>query len=146
MLERRLHDQNVSQDRRASGRDRRLAPRYPAKGTWAVLTWHDGEDYRTMAAVLRDISLIGGSALADQPLEPGTPLWFRVSGDDQSPWVGGRVVGVARTGLLGRGPRLIRWSFAEACPYGVFKSAISGFQHEHAALELSRKNMRASWS
>lgn len=131
MLDRRRIDiNNVFSDRRDLGSDRRVAPRYRAGGTNVILTWAEDDDYRTVGAVLRDISLGGGSALADNAPPTGSPAWFRLHGDDSTPWIGVTVIAASRTGILHLGPRLVRWRFSEACPYQVFKAAIDGFSLE----------------
>lgn len=146
MLERRSLQQPVAQNNRSSGRDRRTSPRYPAGGTIAILSWSDGEDYRTVAARLSDISLGGGSALAETAPPEKSPVWFRLRGDDASPWVGATVISVCRTGMLGRGPRFIRWRFSEACPYQIFKEAIDGFSEEVHDQDYTRRNTtRSEW-
>src|SRR5947209_5811143 len=120
MLERRMLDVPIEQDRRARARDRRIAQRYSAGGTAAVLTWTDGDDSRTVPAILRDISIGGGSALVDTPPPKGRLVWFRLRSDKHSAWIGAVIIGISRTGMLGRGPRLVRWRFRETCPYEVF--------------------------
>src|SRR3954470_12302450 len=132
MIERRMLDIPIEQDRRARGRDRRNARRYAAGGTLAVLTWAEGDDMRTASARLRDISLAGGSALVESPPPKGTLVWFRLQSDLYSNWLGAYIIGVSRTGVLGRGPRLVRWRFRETCPYEIFKAAIEGFTSEVA--------------
>src|SRR3954453_5483361 len=99
MLERRMLDVPIDQDRRARGRDRRNARRYAAGGTPAVLTWTGGDDTRTASARLRDISLAGGSALVDEPPPRGTFVWFRLQSDPYANWLGALVIGVSRTGV-----------------------------------------------
>lgn len=146
MLERRVFEMSVAPDRRLPGDDRRKTPRYAAGGTVVILTWPDGDDYRTVAAELKDISFGGGSALVESAPPAQSTVWFRVRGDDTSPWIGATVVGVSRTGLLGRGPRFLRWRFAESCPYGIFKAAIDGFSGESQDTEFNRRNsMRSAW-
>jgi hypothetical protein len=137
MLERRLAETSVPLDRRSDERDRRIAQRYRAGGTCVVLTWTEDDEYRTIAATLRDLSLGGGSALAGEAPPKGTLFWFRLGSDRSSQWIGAHVVGVSRTGILGRGPRLIRWRFRESCPYQIFKSAIEGFSQAVQILEYN---------
>src|SRR4051794_17628646 len=128
MIERRRAAMTVSEDRRGrSGSERRLTPRYPAGGTSVVLTWTEDNNFRSVGASLRDISQGGGSGMAEDAPAPGTVLWFRLTGDDTTPWIGATVIGVSKSGFLGRGPRLVRWQFRESCPYEVFKAAIEGF-------------------
>ncbi|SIO59277.1 hypothetical protein SAMN05444166_5988 [Singulisphaera sp. GP187] len=124
MIERRTNH-NLSNPN--GGEDRRSASRYDTGPTYVVLSWTEGETLLSVVATLRDISLSGGSALAKNAPCVGTMAWFRLQGDDTSPWVAATIVAVSKTGLLGRGPRLIRWKFPEACPYLIFKAAINGF-------------------
>src|SRR4051794_8178817 len=99
MIERRMLDVPIDQDRRSRERDRRNARRYPAGGTLAVLTWPEGDDMRTASARLRDVSLAGGSALVESPPPKGTLAWFRLQSDPYSHWLGAFIVGVSRTGM-----------------------------------------------
>lgn len=111
-----------------SGRgDRRKASRYDTGQTFVILSWTEGDELRSVVATLRDISLNGGSALAKIAPCAGTNAWFRLQGDDTSPWLAATIVASSKTGLLGRGPRLVRWRFPEPCPYHLFKAAINGF-------------------
>src|SRR3954463_149810 len=83
MLERRRTDMSVTRNRRDDrGSDRRVAPRYSAGGTTVILTWSEDEDFRTVGARLRDISMGGGSALAEVAPAAGTIVWFRLRTDD----------------------------------------------------------------
>jgi len=91
------------------------------------LSWTEGGTQRSVESTLCDISLGGGAALATSAPTVGAVLWFRLQGDETSPWVEARVVSVAKTGFLGFGRRLIRWQFPDPCPYQIFKAAIQGF-------------------
>ncbi|AGA27416.1 hypothetical protein Sinac_3143 [Singulisphaera acidiphila DSM 18658] len=122
MLERRS---NHSASNRSG--DRRGASRYVTGQTFVILSWTEGEELRSVVATLRDISLGGGSALAKVAPSAGTMAWFRLQGDNTSPWVAATIVAISKTGLLGLGPRWIRWKFPESCPYHLFKDAINGF-------------------
>ncbi|WP_406701239.1 hypothetical protein V5E97_29930 [Singulisphaera sp. Ch08] len=124
MLQRRSNRDGPNPKR---GDDRRSASRYIAGLTNVILGWTEAETPRSVVARLRDISLEGGSALAKIAPHAGTTAWFRLQGDDASPWIAVSIVAISRTGLLGCGPRLVRWKFPEACPYHVFKAAINGF-------------------
>ena len=132
MLDRRQIDRTVSQEQRSRASDRRIAPRYAAGGTTVVLSWNKDDEHHTVGATLQDISLGGGSALAEEAPPVGSLVWFRLLGDDRTPWIGVNIIAVTRTGLLRLGPRLVRWRFRDPCPYQVFKSAIDGFSFEAA--------------
>jgi hypothetical protein len=125
MLQRRTSDNASRQE--GSGGDRRGSPRYEAGKTLVVLSWNEGEAYRTVVGTLRDISLGGGAALAETAPPVGTVVWFRLKEDQSSPWVAASIVAVSKTGMLGLGQRLVRWKFPEPCLYHVFKAAINGF-------------------
>lgn len=147
MLERRSKQDSAPQERRSSGTDRRVAIRYTAGGTSGTLTWRMGDEYREVDVTLRDISLSGVSMISKDAIPDDVPLWFRVRGDDQSEWVESRVVGISKTGILGRGPRLVRLRFQQPCPYHVFKHAIEGFSQEYQDLEFARGGFRKrDWS
>src|SRR5262245_33670031 len=130
MLDRRQIDRTVGHDQRVRGGDRRIAPRYLAGGTTVVLSWNKDDSHKSVRATLQDISLGGGAALAEEAPPVGSLVWFRLFGDDQTPWIGINIIAVSRTGLLRLGPRLVRWRFRDPCPYQVFKSAIDGFSLE----------------
>lgn len=122
-----------------SGRgDRRSASRYVTGQTFVILSWTEGDQTENVVATLRDISLGGGAALAKTAPCAGTSAWFRLQGDNESPWVAATIVSVTKTGLFGRGPRLVRWRFPEACPYHLFKEAINGFS---ASVEIEDVTM-----
>ena len=118
------------EERREADRDRRQAQRYLAGGTPVVLTWTEAGQFRTLNARLKDISLSGLAVFSESSPPKGIPIWFRLKDDQTSDWINAAVVGSAKTGLLGLGPRVVRMHFLSPCPYHVFKEAIDGFTHQ----------------
>lgn len=142
MFERRATTNALHERRKNSGSDRRITQRYEAGGTPVLLTWRDMEEYHTIEGRLQDISLGGVSALTPETPPPGVPIWFRLRNDDRSEWILAAVVGSGRSGLFGRGPRVLRLRFHESCPYDVFKAAIEGFTQESLDPEFSRGGLK----
>lgn len=126
MIESRPGDPTAPQV--SSDGDRRSTPRYEAGETIVVLSWAEGDSYRSVEGPLRDVSQGGGAVVAKSAPAVGTVVWFRIQGDQTSPWVEGRVVSVRRKGRFGFGrDQVIHWRFKELCPYPIFRSAIPGF-------------------
>jgi hypothetical protein len=142
MFERRASVNALHEGRKKSGSDRRITQRYEAGGTPVVFTWREMEEYRTIEGRLQDISLGGVAALTPESPPHGVPIWFRLRDDDRSAWIPAWVVGNARSGLFGLGPRVLRVRFHEACPYDVFKAAIEGFTQESLDPEFSRSGLK----
>jgi hypothetical protein len=124
MSDRRGRNAFVLRDRRGIGSDRRSAPRYTAGETAAVIGWAVGEEHRTIAATLIDIS-VGGILASVESFPPrGEVVWFRLDGEVPSAWVKASVIATTTTGCLAWTRRRIRLRFLESCPYDLFKSAI----------------------
>jgi hypothetical protein len=117
-------------ERRAPDGDRRVAPRYPTGGTPAVIGWSEGDEYRTVAARLIDLSVGGLSAYVEAFPPRGVPVWFRLDGEKPSQWLKAAVITTIKTGCLIWVRRRVRLRFLEACTYDLFKGAIDGFTHE----------------
>jgi hypothetical protein len=131
MSDRRRRDAPVLGNRREIAADRRAAPRYPTRGTAAVIGWAEGEEYCTIAATLLDISLGGFSASVEAFPPRGEAVWLRIEGDNSpSPWVRASVIEANTTGCLFWTRKRIRLRFVESCPYEFFKAAIEGFTRQ----------------
>ena len=130
MSDRRRKNAPVLSDRRLPKGDRRAAPRYPTRGTAAVIGWPEGEEYRTVAATLIDISMGGFSAWVEAFPPRGGPVWLRLDGENPSPWVKAYVIETITSGHLFWARRRVRLRFLESCPYDFFKAAIEGFTRE----------------
>jgi hypothetical protein len=130
MSDRRRRDVPIQGNRRDRGGDRRSAPRYPTRGTAAVIGWAEGEEHRTIVATLLDISMGGVSATVEVFPPRGEAVWLRLDGENPSPWIKASVVEASTTGCLFWARRRVRLRFLENCPYDLFKGAIEGFTHE----------------
>jgi hypothetical protein len=131
MSDRRRRDAPVLGNRRGIACDRRAAPRYPTRGTAAVIGWAEGEEYRTIAATLIDISLGGFFATVESFPPRGEAVWLRIGGDNNpSPWVKASVIEANTTGCLFWTRKRVRLRFLESCPYEFFKAAIEGFTRQ----------------
>jgi hypothetical protein len=121
---------NIVRDRHDYWDDRRGAPRYATQGTAAVIGWAVGEEHRTIPATLIDISLGGSSAWVESFPPRGEAVWFRLDGENPSPWIKASVIEAITKGYLFWTRKRVRLRFLEACPYDVFKAAIEGFTRE----------------
>jgi hypothetical protein len=130
MSDRRRKSTPTLGERRAPAGDRRAAPRYATGGTSALIGWAEGEAHRTTPARLIDISMGGFSAWVEEFPPRGVAVWFRLEGENPSPWIKASVVKTIKSGYLFWTRRQARFRFLEACPYELFKDAIEGFsQH-----------------
>jgi hypothetical protein len=130
MSDRRSRNAPFFSERRVPRDDRRSAPRYATNGTIAVIGWAEGDQHRTTAATLIDISMGGLSALVETFPPRGAPVWFRLEGENPSDWLKASVVATNTTGRLCWTRRHVRLRFLESCPYDLFKRAIDGFARE----------------
>ena len=131
MPDRRTRNAPVLSERRVPADDRRSAPRYVTRGTIAVIGWSEGEEHRTVAANLVDISMGGFSAWIEAFPPRGVPVWLRLDGDHPSPWLKASMIATTTKGFLFWTRRQVRLRFLEACTYEFFKAAIEGFTHEN---------------
>jgi hypothetical protein len=130
MSDRRNKSTEALSTRHEFARDRRIAPRYAASGTAAVISWPDGSGYRSVSARMIDISLGGFSAWVETFPPRCTAVWLRLDNKDPSAWLKASVIETITSGYLFWTRRRVRGRFLEACPYDLFKGAIEGFSHE----------------
>jgi hypothetical protein len=135
MSDRRNKSTEALSTRHEFARDRRIAPRYAASGTAAVISWPDGTGYRSISARMIDISLGGFSAWVETFPPRFTALWLRLDSDYPSAWLKVSVIETVQSGYLVWTRRRVRGRFLEACPYDLFKGAIEGFSHEIACAQ-----------
>jgi hypothetical protein len=114
-----------------SGGDRRAASRYSAKGPPAFLGWYEGDDYRTTAVKLVDVSMTGIKAEVEAfPSSGASVAWLCLVGQKPSQWIEVGIIATITERHLFRTRRLVRLRFLEPCTYDFFKGAIEGFSHE----------------
>ena len=105
--------------------EKRGASRYDAVRTSIFLGWWEGEEFRTSAATLRNLSHNGALVhVAARPAE-GADLWLCLAGSPPGDWVGVTLVSAAVR------PKdsyfKLRFLFPDRCPYEFFKGALHDF-------------------
>jgi hypothetical protein len=130
MSDRRGKSQPGVTERRLPFSDRREAPRYVANGTAALIGWNEGQEQRTTAARLVDISMGGFAAWVEAFPPRGGPVLLRLEGEPPSPWIKAAIVATSRRGWPLWTRRIVRLRFLEVCPYDFFKAAIEHFAAE----------------
>jgi hypothetical protein len=130
MSDRRGKSTPTPDERHASPGDRRTAPRYVTGGTSALIGWAEGDAHRTTRARLIDISMGGFSAWIEEFPPCGVAVWFRLEGENPSPWIKASVVKTIKSGYFFWTRLQARFRFLEPCPYDLFKEAIEGFTKE----------------
>ena len=95
-----------------------------------MIGWSEGEEHRTIAATLIDISMGGFSAWVETFPPEGGPVWLRLDGETPTPWLKAKVVAKVKSGWFFRSRCMVRLRFLESCPYDFFKGAIDGFARE----------------
>ena len=91
------------------------------------LGWWRGEEFQTVTAVLKDVSLGGASILLDGPAPEDALVWLSQYQVPPTQWVEATVVevhGQPASGWFSRKSTMIRIRFFENCSYDFFKVAI----------------------
>lgn len=104
--------------------ERRSVCRYSVVQEDAWLGWWEGQESRTTAAKIVDISLRGALLTVESFPPKGVPVWFcppGVSSPDE--WIEVNLVST-RKRLFG--PREVRVAFRKVFPYEIFKSVVYG--------------------
>jgi hypothetical protein len=116
-----------TRERPAQGRDRRSACRYTAVKYLVFLGWWRGDEFHTVTAVLKDVSLGGASILLDGPAPEDALVWLSLYQVPPTQWVEATVVEVHKVPSprwFSRKSTMIRIRFFENCSYDFFKVAI----------------------
>jgi hypothetical protein len=103
--------------------DRRSVCRYAVAQSQAWLGWWEGQEFRSTAAQVVDISMRGCMMTVDQLPPPDQPVWFCPPGSTPVEWVEAKLVESKRRLL---GPRVVRVAFRYLFSYENFKNVVYG--------------------
>ena len=104
--------------------DYRCSSRYEPIKNSIYLGWWEEPEYRSVLAVLRNLS--HGGALVQLGFRPPVEasLWLCLAGSPPSEWVEVSVVGES---TLVEGLHEVHLRFPDSCPYELFNGAVLGF-------------------
>jgi hypothetical protein len=110
--------------------EQRASQRYPAVEGRCWLGWHEGTEFREIAAWILNISASGCLVAADAPGPTDRPIWLRLDAPACSRWVDVRIMGHQSTDAGILASRLV---FRGACPYDLMKAVAFATSARRAA-------------
>lgn len=108
---------------RSGASEQRNSCRYPPKPAAAWLGWWKEQEFRQVAAEIKDISLRGCRLHVEELPPLDQPVWFTPSVVSETPWIESKVIAATK---LSKGPRLVRIAFQRVFPYDLFKYVVYG--------------------